>query len=475
MKTIKYLMMGALMTGFSAQANAQDGTVADVAAVKQMISNKPADFDKQLKNYYKKNKKNTANLMAFAKAFYAAKDTANARDFANYALVASKNKSAEAFIMLGDIQALADNGGEAAAYYTQARYADPKNPEAYFKYANVYRKISPSEAINVLEELRVQRPDVAVDAIAGRIYYLANDFEKALEYYNKADMTKMEDSDLSDYAMSAFFKQENQKSLEIALYGLTRKPRSAAFNRLAFFNSTDLKQFDQALKYADALFNQSDSAKFSYFDYTYYGNAYNGAKQSDKAIEMYQLALSQPDMDNKAKRAGVIEQITQAYLDKDDYDNAIKYHKEYMANLEKPTANDLAKLGQLHTQKASGMEGDAQKEELQNADKVYQELEAKYENAVEYTTFMRARVNSYQDPDQKLGLAMPFYQKLEELIAPKETKDKADNARLIEAYRYMLSYYFVVKEDKAKSTEYANKLLTIDPENEIAKQVLGVK
>lgn len=475
MKTIKYLMMGALMIGFSTQANAQDGTAADVAAVKQMISSKPADFDKQMKNYYKKNKKNVVNLLAFAKAFYAAKDTANARTFANYTLAASKNKNAEAFIMLGDIQALGDNGGEAASYYTQARYADPKNPEAYFKYANVYRKISPSEAISVLEELRAQRPDVAVDAIAGRIYYLANDFEKALEYYNKADMTKMEDSDLSDYAMSAFFKQQNQKSLEIAQYGLTRKPRSAAFNRLAFFNSTDLKEYDQALKYADALFNQSDSAKFSYFDYTYYGNAYNGAKQSDKAIEMYEKALAQPDMDNKDKRAGIIEQITEAYLNKDDFDNAIKYHKEYIATVEKPTANDLAKLGQLHTQKAGTLEGDAQKEELKNADVAYEDLQNRYENAIEYATFMRARVNSYQDPDQKLGLALPFYQKLEEMIAPKETKDKADNARLIEAYRYMISYYYVAKDDKAKATEFAHKLLKIDPENDIAKQVLGVK
>ena len=99
MKTIKYLMMGALMIGFSTQANAQDGTAADVAAVKQMISSKPADFDKQMKNYYKKNKKNVANLLAFAKAFYAAKDTANARTFANYTLAASKNKNAEAFII----------------------------------------------------------------------------------------------------------------------------------------------------------------------------------------------------------------------------------------------------------------------------------------------------------------------------------------------------------------------------------------
>ena len=61
------------------------------------------------------------------------------------------------------------------------------------------------------------------------------------------------------------------------------------------------------------------------------------------------------------------------------------------------------------------------------------------------------------------------------MIAPKETKDKADNARLIEAYRYMISYYYVAKDDKAKATEFAHKLLKIDPEKDIAKQVLGVK
>ena len=66
-----------------------------------------------------------------------------------------------------------------------------------------------------------------------------------------------------------------------------------AFNRLAFFNSTDLKNYDQALLYADALFNKSDSAKFSYFDYTYYGNALNGAKKYDEAIDMFKKALEQ--------------------------------------------------------------------------------------------------------------------------------------------------------------------------------------
>ena len=475
MKAIKYLFMGALMIGFSTQSMAQDGSQADVNAVKNIISSKPADLDKQMKPFYKANKKNAENLIAFGRAFFEAKDTARAREYAHYALDAKKNKFAPAFVLLGDIEALADKGGEAAAQYNQAIYADPKNAEAYFKYANVYRKISPSEAIAKLEELRTQRPDVAVDALAGRIYYNANDFDKALSYYDKADRTKMEDRDLSDYAMAAYFKQQNQKSLDIAKYGLTRKPRHAAFNRLAFFNSTDLKKFDDALMYADALFNRSDSAKFSYYDYTYYGNAYNGAKMSDKAIEMYQKALQMEDMDNKDKRAGVIKQLSDAYLEKEDFPNAIKHYQDYLSNIEKPSANDLAGLASLHMQHGSSLSANEQIEAYQRADAAYADLANKYENAIEYATFMRARVNSQMDPDQSKGLALPYYQKLADLIGPKAEKDNTDKARVNESYRYLIAYYLIQKDDKATAKQYAQKLIELDPESEIAKQVLDMQ
>lgn len=476
MKAIKYLFMGMLMTGFSTQLMAQDGSKADVDAVKRIISSKPADLDKQMKPFYKANKKNAENLVAFGRAFFEAKDTVNARNCANQALAASKNKFSPAFVLLGDIEALSsDNGGSAAAQYNQAIYADPKNAEAYFKYANVYRKISPSEAIAKLEELRSQRPDVAVDALAGRIYYNANEFDKALSYYDKADRTKMEDRDLSDYAMAAYFKQQNQKSLDVAKYGLTRKPRNAAFNRLAFFNSTDLQKYADALAYADALFNRSDSAKFSYYDYTYYGNAYNGAKQSDKAIEMYQKALQMEDMDNKDKRAGVIKQLSDAYLEKEDFPNAIKHYQDYLSNIEKPSANDLAGLASLHMQHGSSLTATEQEEAFKRADTAYADLANKYENAMEYATFMRARVNSQMDPDQSKGLALPFYQKLADLIGPKADKDNTDKARLNESYRYLIAYYLIQKDDKSTATNYAQKLLEIDPDSEIAKQVLEMK
>ena len=475
MKAIKYLFTAALLAGFSTAALAQDGSKADVDAVKKIISSKPADLDKQMKPFYKANKKNADNLVAFGREFLAVKDTANAKTYANYALEASKNKSAAAFLLLGDIEAISDNGGGAAAQYEQAIYVDPKNPDAYYKYANVYRKISPSGAVAKLNELRQQRPDIAVDALAGRIYYMSNEFDKALAVYDKADKNLMEERDLSDYAMAAFFKAQNQKSLDIAKFGLTKKPRHAAFNRLAFFNSTELKNYDDALMYADRLFNQSDSAKFSYYDYTYYGNALSGAKQPEKAIEMYQKALQQEDMDNKAKRAGVIKQLSDAYREKEDYPNAIKFYKEYLDNIDKPSANDMALLAGLYMQQGSTLNGDAQVAAFQQADATYASLAEKFDGVAEYATFMRARVNGQMDPDQSKGLAKPFYEKLVELIGPKAELDATEKARLKESYHYLISYYFIQKDDKATAKEYAAKMLTIDPENEIAKQVMETK
>ena len=475
MKAIKYLFTAALLTGFSSAAMAQDGTKADIDAVKKIISSKPADLDKQMKPYYKENKKNAENLVAFGREFMAAKDTANAKTYANYALQASKNKCAAAFILLGDIEAISDNGGGAAAQYEQAIYVDPKNPDAYYKYANVYRKISPSGAVAKLNELRQQRPDIAVDALAGRIYYMSNEFDKALAAYDKADKNKMEERDLSDYAMSAFFKQKYDKALEVAKFGLSKNPRHAAFNRLAFFNSTELKKYEDALMYADALFNKSDSAKFSYYDYTYYGNALIGAKQPQKAIEMYEKALKQEDMDNKAKRAGVVKQLSDAYRDMEDFPNAIKHYKDYLASMEKPTANDLAALASLHMQHGATLKDNEQAEAFKMADETYADLAQKYENAMEYATFMRARVNGQMDPDQSKGLAKPYYEKLVELIGPKTELDATEKARLKESYHYLISYYFIQKEDKATAKDYAAKMLVIDPENQIAKQVMDAK
>jgi len=471
MKAIKYFMFGALMMGFSVQSAAQEDNKTIIEAAKSIIKSKPADMDKQMKNVYKQNKKNPAVLVGVARAFYEAKDTANARVFAGYAIEACKKdrtQSAPAYIILGDIAALANEGGDAAQWYNQATYADPKNPDGYYKYALVYRKVSPKGAVEKLMELKKHVPDYPVEAISGHIYYNSNEFAKAAESFKAAGLNKLEESYITEYALSLYFMGKNQEALDVAKFGVSKDPRNAGFNRLAFFNSTELEKFDEALQYADALFNKSDSAKFSYMDYTYYGNALNGLKRPDEAIKAYEQALGM-EFDNNDKKAGVIKQLAEAYKQKDDFDNAIKYHQEYMNTVSKSGANDIAGLAQLYVSKAASVPAAEQRAYFEKAIAEY----GKITTDPEFAAFMSARVANYMDPELKEGLAKPFYEKLVSLITSKSEKENTDAPRLKQSYWYLASYY-MMNNDDAKAKEYWQKLLEIDPENENAKKALAL-
>jgi len=474
MKTVKYLMIGVVLMGISVNATAQDGTKADIDAVKNIISSKPADMDKQLTAFQKKNKKNAENLLAFADAFYEAKDTARARNFAELALKAN-SKYAPAYILLGDIAALAEDGGGAAGLYDQAIFFDPKNPEAYRKYASVYRKISPSGAIAKLNELRAQRPDYPVDAIIGHINYISNNFDEAIASYDKVPADKLEKMDIIESAFSAYLTQKYDKGIEMSELGLQKEPRNSTLNRLAMFCNTEKGNFEKAIDYADRLFNKSDSANISYMDYVYYGNALNGLKRHDEAINMYKKALEQ-DFDNADKKAGVVKTLSDAYKGINDFDNAVKYYEQFLHDVSKASASDYAGLGRLYTQHAAILEDQIQKlEKLKKADEVYASLLEKYTDIEDYVAFQRARIGMQMDPESKKELAKPHYEKLVELLGTKAERDNTDNVRLIEAYRYLISYYLINKDDKNTAKQFAAKLQEVDPENETAKQVLELK
>jgi len=472
MKTIKCLLIGVLATAMSTPSMAQDNKTT-IDAISKVIKANPEAAKDQVKDVYKKNKKNAEVLVGIGRAYFEAKDTANAKTYANYAIKANKNYGA-GYILLGDIEVVKDDGGAAAGWYQQAIYFDPKNPDGYFKYANIYRGRSPEEAVSKLNELRAQRPDIAVDALAARILYSSNRLEQSLDYYDKVtDKSKLEDLDITNYATEAWMLQKREKSLEMARYGLSKNARKAAWNRLVFYNLTDMGQTEEALKYADALFNASDSAKISGFDYTYYGTALKNAKQYDKAIEMLKKALAE-NKDNADLLNSNKKSLSDAYLAMEDFDNATLYYEEYLKNVQKTTASDMAGLATIYTNMAAKLTGDQKIDALKKADAVYAQLGEKFPENIDFANFMRARVNSNLDPETKEGLAKPFYEAIVNSLAGKSDRDRADNARLSEAYRY-LGYYYLLKDDKATADGYWNKVLEIDPNNATAKQALGIQ
>lgn len=472
MKAIKYLFMGALTIGVSTSAMAQDAK-STIDAISQVIKANPAAAKDQVKDIVKKNKKNAEVLVGIARAYYEAADTANAKLYAQQAVKANKNYS-PSYILLGDLEVMKDDGGAAASWYQQAIYFDPKNPDGYYKYANIYRGRSPEEAVAKLNDLRTQRPDIAVDALAARILYSSNRMEQSLQYYDKvADKSKLEDIDITNYAMAAWMLQQRNKSIEMAKYGLSKNPRKAAWNRLVFYNLTDEGQTNDALNYADRLFNASDSVKISGYDYTYYGTALNNAKQYDKAIEMFKKAINE-NKDNAELLNSNRKSLSDAYLGKEDFANATQYYAEYLQNAAKTSASDMAGLASIYMTMASKQTGEQQKAAFKKADEVYAQLGEKFPQNIDYANFMRARLNSNLDPETKEGLAKPFYEALANNLGNKTDRDAADTARLLESYRY-LGYYYLVNDNKATADTYWKKILEIDPNNETAKQALGVK
>ena len=470
MKAIKYLMIGALMIGFNVSAMAQDDHKAVIDQVTKIIKSKSATTESAVKDVVKANKKNADVLTAIGRAYLDVKDTANANKYCQMAMQRDK-KYGNAYVLAGDIEVAKDNGGAASAWFEQATFFDPKNPEGYRRYAQVNSKVSPEASAAKLEELRKNIPDYPVDIISAEIYDKAQKIDKALEYYEKVDKAKMEDYQLVSFATDYFLKGKYDKSLEVAQYGVQKFPRNAALNRLNLFNQAELKNFDEAVKYGDALFNKSDSAKISEVDHQYYGHALMGAKQYDNAIAEFKLAIS-TNPDNEACKADAFKSIAEAYKAKGDFNAAVSAYNDYIKGLSKVTAYDLGNLASMYMDQADKAPAAEKRSYYDKADGVYAEIAEKFPSVADFATLQRAHIGYTLDPDTKMALAKPHYEKLIEIITSKTEKGDRDNERLVEAYRY-LGYYYLLKNDKATANSYWNKVLEIDPNNESAKQALG--
>lgn len=292
-------------------------------------------------------------------------------------------------------------------------------------------------------------------------FYLENKLEKAVEYYNKVDLSKLNDNYLTEYAIAELLLGNSQRSLNISLEGLKRNPHNAAMNRIAFYNYTDLKDFKNALKYADSFFKQSNGAKITALDYQYYGYAFMGDNSFDNAINVFKKALEMnPELND------VRIQMSKAYAAKGEFSSSLTYYEEYLKKVEQPTIPDLDGLANLYFQYASSINSlnNKKKDALNKADNIYKRIVVLSPQNKLYATMWRARINSQLDPETIQGLAKPYY---EEYVKIAQT-EYADNPKLlIEPYLY-LGHYYIVKKDNAVAKTYYKKVITIDPQNPTA-------
>lgn len=465
------------MTVISAPAMAQVSVADAIKAIKSSNASNAKETEKLVKQAYKAVKKDAAEVSKLGRAYLDVKDTLNARVYAELAIKANK-KSALGYILRGDIEVLNDNPGEAASWYQNAIYFDPQNPEAYKKYAFIYRGRDPKQAVQTLEQLRTVDPTYPVDAEAGHIYYLsatknAAYMPLALEHFQKVqlpDYDRLGSYYMTEYALVAFASQKNDLSRQIAEHGLKSNPRNAGYNRLVLYNSVELKDFDKAVSYVDRLFNQSDSLEISANDYKFAGLAYAGQKNFDEALKYYTKQLEVSD-DNSSK-AAVLKVLSDTYKAKGDLNNSLAKYEEYLKLNASANANDYAGLANIYRNMAAEKTGEEQKAAVDKALSIYKEMIEKFPTSADYSNFMSARTIQILDPEQKQGLARPYYDALITSIETAGIKSEADKTRIKEAYTYVGIYLFKFADDMDGAKPYFDKLIELDPENAIAKQVL---
>jgi len=432
------------------------------------IKSNPAEAETDFKNLLKikGNNKNQPLLIAISRAYLVNGDITNATVYEEKAR-AIKQKSAAVSVLFGDIHLAQKELGPACSNYEEAILYDENCKEAYIKYARAYKNANPTLAIEMLNRLKLKEPTflLADKELAG-IYYKENNFEqaaKSYEVYVQSGNSNIED--LTQYAFLLFLSHDFSKSLDISNKGLVKSPRNPAFNRLAMYNYTNLKQYDEALKAADLFFNQTDKPKFTSLDYSCYGQALRETKQTALAITQFEKALA---LDSS--KVELRKDISDMYNDKNDYKNAISNYQIYMKSFadDKKTADMYVNLGKMYYFWGStdSIDVNIKKTSLHNADSIFAKAATLY--PTDYRpNYYRAKTNFALDPEN--GSAKPYY---EQTLALVESKANVRfNPIIIECSRF-LGYYYFLKEDYTQSKVYWNKILAIDSKNDIANKAM---
>lgn len=466
MKAVKYLVAGLLMMGLSVPAMAQDANYVEMlkpieSSLKAGSTDTKA-LEKSVKEYTKEFKKNPKALVALGNLFAVNKNYEKATELANLALTKDSHYG-DAYLLLGDIEAMQDKGGEAASWYKQCMTMDPKNPQGYISYANVYQKIDPAGSAEALKQLKQVNPEYPYEAKAGYNYYSNQKFEEAYKLFKQTDPNKLEEYIYVAYAITDYMLNKKDEALSLSESGLQKYAKDATFHRVALWSAVDLQKFDAALQHADVIMN-TDSIKKTARDYNYYGMALAGTQQYDKAVEQYQKA-----MQLKADDPKPLQYISEAYKLKGDEDKALEYNDKYMSKNADASPSDYVKWADIWSTKAK-KEGSDKAACVTKAVEIYNTMASKYPTLKSYADLQAANIAFANELDDK---ALENYQKVIDEVSSKQY-DADEKGYLMQAYKNAGYIYWSSKNDLETAKPYFEKLLQLDPNNSLAKKALGL-
>jgi tetratricopeptide (TPR) repeat protein len=425
------------------------------------------------------------------------------------------SKNAEIYLIAGDLYMMVNDGSNAIRNYNLAQFADPQSPTAAMKIGYVYVKgRALQQAIPNFEEAIELNPEYApAYRELGQLYWRAGRLEQSKSNFKKyLDLTAGNIPAKTRYVNSLFYAGDYEEVIKNVEEILAVDDSRAYMNRLAGYSyyEKDNPDYEKALSYMETLFQTLDPTAILQKDHHYLARILVKKNQDYPKMDD-ELNSLKPQLDreksrlatasaaNKAKYAASVDELTTrvtklesalAQANKEIDRAFVEYNKAFnfkrtdasapMTSQERGILNEMAvnyytlkryaDAAKTWAKLIDPSKEDNQAEYMQvgrayylgekykSADSVFSIVLKKspdYLPAYVYT----ARTYSRMDPDTKLGLARPKFEKLLEIAA----RDSLNNdSEMMEALTY-LGYYNMENGNYTRAKDYYNRMINLNP------------
>jgi len=348
------------------------------------------------------------------------------------------------------------DGGNATSNYQIALSLDPSDARASFMIGRIFETQGyGQESVYMRYYQDAMREDANFAPVYYWLYtyYYQRDVNKAAEYLNKYVAVADNDSKNCYAKASLFYVSKKytetitQADACITAAGQKTFPNLYGLKAYAYDKMGDSLKAKESFEKFFSVVNPDNIGPTDYATYgkvllKFPGSEAEGMSYIEKAINMDTVLTS---------KVKTITDIAKSFASQNNFAQAGKWYGKVLQVDSSYGKTDLFYAGY----------NDYRGGNYKTADSVFQIYQKKFPSDV-YGWYLGARSKEGMDTTYELGLAKPFYEKV--IAISDTTTDKASvKSFIIPAYRYLVAYFYNIKQQTDSATIYNNKILEIDP------------
>ena len=448
--------------GVAADANNAFNYIA-LGALDLKAGNADAAED-QFKMAQKVDKKNAAVYAAIARAYYEADPVAYAKELGKNIEKARKTNKQDptVYILEGDMKAAEKDYGGAAGQYELAFTFDPKNEEAYVKYANTYFHVNPQMATAKLEELLTKTPNSALAQreLAEKYYELALGSQAAEQYGKYIQNPNHFKQDEIRYVQLLFFGGKYDQSFDLAKSIRAAMPAGDKDHfymcRMQLYNKVALEQWAEAEAFGAELFGLNiPGTEYTSKDFVDYATALKNVGKTAESVAEYEKAVAY-----NPNNIDLIRDLVDVYEQNENYAKAAEYYQKIVDSPE-CKANDLYLMSTKYFNVAATTQDEALKASSLEGARKYAALANEKVPGNYRIVQQQAKVENLAGNTAE---AVKFYNATIAILDAKENAKVKYKDTYIGIYANLARIAFEA-DDKAGARDIYMKWLEVDPEN----------